>query len=148
MIWSICDSSALKIGCTNQPVFQQKSTVMKRRADAADTPSITIKPLQRSYTTTPQCCHWIVEKMQMHEDEGKSTLGHKKKNKKIGDYTTTWNWRPEGWKRGSFILRSFFQAFYFCVWQTRKQNILTILTFAARPEHGGSLGLLPSAAVC
>lgn len=63
-------------------IFQQNSNVLKQRADVADTLTIRIKLLQRSYTTTPQRCHWIVEKMQMHEDEGKSTLGQKKRKKK------------------------------------------------------------------
>lgn len=64
-------------------IFQQKSNIMKQRADVADTLTITIKLLQRSYTTTPQCCHWIVEKLQMHEDAEKNTLRHthKKKNR-------------------------------------------------------------------
>lgn len=59
---------------------------------------------------------------------------HTHSQKKIGDYTTTWNWRPDGWKMGSFILRSFFQAFYFCLWQTNKQNSLTM----GNRERGGA----------
>lgn len=74
MISSICDSSALKIGCTTQPIFQQKLNVMKQKVDVADTLAITIKFLQCSYTTTQQFCHWTVEKMEIHKDEGKSTL--------------------------------------------------------------------------
>lgn len=73
-------------------------------------------------TTAQQFRHWIVEKMQIRKDEGKSTL----KKKRTGDYTTTWNWRPDGWRMGSFILRSFFQAFYFCLRQTNKQNSPTM----------------------